>query len=501
MPSSSAMSPAAPASPDVEIHPAEILVVANDYDEQAIMQSGSDYDRQDGDVRGREDGAEDAETSRNSVNVSFKAIPVTEENVSALSCSLRTRHVHDERGTEDESDMSSEEEEDMERKPLRSAGQEVLDRTSTMGEMMIQKMQTNPDQLVVLVLTSSYQSFMRSDMTRYDLLTECRRMLPQRQEALGASLQLRDLRALQAGSESALLVRGGAIVLSCSPLNAVVTSQQAFVVVPDGADDLLEPLLHRVQKLRGTEDSCGMIDFEFVALEALLLTLYEHHRRIVSKHAEVAQEMLHGIRSHLSNELLNRILLLKRKLSSEYEAVRGAQMALEETQDDKDALLLMYLTHHRKEEDLYKTNTLDTTQAEVLLDTYALEFQGLANELNMLEKEIDATEDYLKFKLDKARNRLIRLDVFFGIIGACLAVNSAITGFFGMNLPNRQYADGTVLPGQDFQPPTGGTNYLGPYEGGPSWTFIEVTVISSIGSAALLFGTCFFLSCCGLLRT
>ncbi|EKX36380.1 hypothetical protein GUITHDRAFT_117489 [Guillardia theta CCMP2712] len=242
MPSSSAMSPAAPASPDVEIHPAEILVVANDYDEQAIMQSGSDYDRQDGDVRGREDGAEDAETSRNSVNVSFKAIPVTEENVSALSCSLRTRHVHDERGTEDESDMSSEEEEDMERKPLRSAGQEVLDRTSTMGEMMIQKMQTNPDQLVVLVLTSSYQSFMRSDMTR-------------------------DLRALQAGSESALLVRGGAIVLSCSPLNAVVTSQQAFVVVPDGADDLLEPLLHRVQKLRGTEDSCGMIDFEFVALE------------------------------------------------------------------------------------------------------------------------------------------------------------------------------------------------------------------------------------------
>ena len=157
MPSFGAMSPAAPASPDVEIHPAEILVVANDYDEQAIMQSGSDYDRQDGDVRGREDGVEDAETSRNSANVFFKAIPVTEENVSALSCSLRTRHVHDER-TEDESDMSSEEEEEeMERKPLRSAGQEVLDRTSTMGEMMIQKMQTNPDQLVVLVLISSYQ--------------------------------------------------------------------------------------------------------------------------------------------------------------------------------------------------------------------------------------------------------------------------------------------------------------------------------------------------------
>jgi len=491
--------PSAPASPDVEIHPAEILVVANDYDERTIMKSGSDYIAQRGDEGAVELVREEADMTATSESLSaFRAIPVTEDNVSALSCSLRTRHVHDER-TEEESDGSSEEE-DMERKPLHPLGQRAPDATSTMGAMMIQKMQTNPDQLVVLVLTNSYQSFMRSDMTRYDLLTECRRMLPQRQETLGASLQLRDLRALQAGSESALLVRGGAIVLSCSPLNAVVTSQQAFVVVPEGADDLLEPLLHRVQKLRGTEYSSGMTDFEFVALEALLLTLYEHHRRSVSKHAELAQEMLRGIRSHLSNELLNRILLLKRKMSSEYEAVRGAQMALEEVQDDKDALLLMYLTHHRQE-DVREGSTLDTTQAEVLLDTYALEFQGLANELNMLEKEIDATEDYLKFKLDKARNRLIRLDVFFGIIGACLAVNSAITGFFGMNLPNRLYADGTVLPGDAFQPPTGGTNFLGPREGGPSWTFIEVTVVSSLGSMGLLLGTCFFLSCCGLLRT
>jgi hypothetical protein len=44
----------------------------------------------------------------------------------------------------------------------------------------------------------------------------------------------------------------------------------------------------------------------------------------------------------------------------------------------------------------------------VLLDSYALEFAGLGSTLLLLEQEIEATEDYLKFRLDSARNKLIR---------------------------------------------------------------------------------------------
>ena len=43
-----------------------------------------------------------------------------------------------------------------------------------------------------------------------------------------------------------------------------------------------------------------------------------------------------------------------------------------------------------------------------MLDSYALEFAGLGSTLLLLEQEIEATEDYLKFRLDSARNKLIR---------------------------------------------------------------------------------------------
>lgn len=54
------------------------------------------------------------------------------------------------------------------------------------------------------------------------------------------------------------------------------------------------------------------------------------------------------------------------------------------------------------------TSCACSRQAEVLLDSFALEFAGLASALLLLTQEIEATEDYLQFRLNSARNKLIR---------------------------------------------------------------------------------------------
>jgi hypothetical protein len=59
--------------------------------------------------------------------------------------------------------------------------------------------------------------------------------------------------------------------------------------VPDGADDLLEPLLRhvRLSSADGLSSSAGRgsssTSFEFVALEALLRTLVSHHTQEVQR--------------------------------------------------------------------------------------------------------------------------------------------------------------------------------------------------------------------------
>jgi hypothetical protein len=60
-------------------------------------------------------------------------------------------------------------------------------------------------------------------------------------------------------------------------------------------------------------------------------------------------------------------------------------------------------------------------QVELLLDAYAIDFVSMSKQLSLMNKEIDATEDFLRFKLDKARNRLIFIDVTFGMVSPDLA--------------------------------------------------------------------------------
>ena len=49
-------------------------------------------------------------------------------------------------------------------------------------------------------------------------------------------------------SEPALLVRRGCLIVSIDPINAVITATAAFVLPPDGADELLAPLLRRLRE-------------------------------------------------------------------------------------------------------------------------------------------------------------------------------------------------------------------------------------------------------------
>jgi len=164
---------------------------------------------------------------------------------------------------------------------------------------LISHVQKDADPMLLLVFTSDNESYMRSDLSRFDLLLECRKTMPESAlpggtalhlgHSRGATLQLRDLRALQDVQRPSLMVRTGAILVSIEPLKAIITRDRAFVVVPEGADDLLEPLLRHVRQnsADGLSSSAGRggssTSFEFVALEALLRTLVSHHTQEVQR--------------------------------------------------------------------------------------------------------------------------------------------------------------------------------------------------------------------------
>lgn len=55
-------------------------------------------------------------------------------------------------------------------------------------------------------------------------------------------------------------------------------------------------------------------------------------------------------------------------------------------------------------------------------------------QLNVVTSELAATESHVNMRMDEARNRLLRLEVWLNAFVSILAPGALVSGIFGMNL-------------------------------------------------------------------
>ncbi|KAL4856218.1 Magnesium transporter MRS2-7 [Chlorella vulgaris] len=84
----------------------------------------------------------------------------------------------------------------------------------------------------------------------------------------------------------------------------------------------------------------------------------------------------------------------------------------------------------------------DVAVVEMLMEPYFMQIDNTYNKLQTLCEYIDDTEDYINIELDSHRNSLIRLDLVLTAFSASVALVTAITGLFAMNLMLRPDREG-----------------------------------------------------------
>lgn len=83
----------------------------------------------------------------------------------------------------------------------------------------------------------------------------------------------------------------------------------------------------------------------------------------------------------------------------------------------------------------YDVSTQEHEEVELLLESYLQEVGATVAELEVLTYGIEGTEKFVSFRLDSARNRLLKFDVIATASATALGVGQLISGLFGMNLP------------------------------------------------------------------
>ena len=116
--------------------------------------------------------------------------------------------------------------------------------------------------LTVLEAGPDLHARVRRDLSRHALLRLCRDAAPHEPPVdgvvcsgswlgdaagVGSAASLRDVQVLYTKSEPTILVRRGAVLISLGPVKAAVTALRLLLVVPPGADHVLESVRLRLE--------------------------------------------------------------------------------------------------------------------------------------------------------------------------------------------------------------------------------------------------------------
>lgn len=191
---------------------------------------------------------------------------------------------------------------------------------------------------------------------------------------LAGQLQYRDLRRLEyeftPQEDPTVLVRRHAVLVSLDPLRAVILADRLILIVPDGADNLIELLTKQMQawvsEARPSEHQASPntdvaeadkpLPFEMRAYEAILGTAYEvqklEYRSMVPKISKVMHQFKQS--AIVSIPAQENMRQLKNTINGMLERTQNHKQVFDELLDEDEDMALMNLSLLKKKPHLYK---------------------------------------------------------------------------------------------------------------------------------------------------
>ena len=180
------------------------------------------------------------------------------------------------------------------------------------------------------------------------------------------------------------------------------------------------------------------------------LALRLGHRTACAPAAFGASQVVAGSRQ------LDHVRQLKQSVRELFVQSQALEEALREVLDEDEDMEAMYLTR-RHLAVLEPFVEREHEEVELLLESYLQEVGATVAELEVLTYGIEGTEKFVSFRLDSARNRLLKVDVIATASATALGVGQVATGIFGMNLPTTLFDPVTAGANATFLGVAGGT--------------------------------------------
>lgn len=311
------------------------------------------------------------------------------------------------------------------------------------------------------------------------------------QSSAASVLKQRDLRRLEylfTSEEPTILIRRHAVIMSFDAVRAIVLHDRLLMIVPQGADSLIELLQkhleefgprratnpssmnlaaiaskklgepHAINKeLRSITDNTGSladISFATRCYESILATVVSVQSQELNQctHLGVAVHQQIKTATMVSIDLQEQMRVLKDRLAALLHQIKGDKRALEDIVVDDEELAMMDLGKLKQMPKLYESPLKPAILAshedmEAMLESYLVDFNTLQTKLEYIRSQIQSAEELVNLRLNTSRNQLLVVDTIVSICTMGFALGSFVFGMFGMNLTSgKEDADNWFTP-------------------------------------------------------
>lgn len=228
-----------------------------------------------------------------------------------------------------------------------------------------------------------------------------------------------------------ILVRKEAVVVNILHIRALVKADAVIIFDTFGSADsrlhsvFLYHLEHNL-KTKGTS-----LPYEFRALESILLSVMSALEAEMVFIRNIVGGLLAELDDTIDHDRFKRLLHYSRRLASFQNRAKLVGEALEEVLTQDEDLAAMYLTDKKRG---IRRELQDHDELEVLLESFAKQVEEIVNEVEIMQSNVQSTQEIVELVLDSNRNALLALDLKVSIATLGIGTGALVAGLFGMNL-------------------------------------------------------------------
>lgn len=244
-------------------------------------------------------------------------------------------------------------------------------------------------------------------------------------------IHFRDLRPVFSVKQVAtILPRGNCFILNFGIIKMVVGQKKIYFFNLGDREVQKKLIPYFETKIKNNSEESA---FVFLVLE---LALTYKQQKVVQEFIKMEMavtKLLEKVGKNYREKDLEKLLILKKRLSKFEINTRENESAILEILEDDEELQALSLSKEKGDEIL--------EEAESILESFLEQLEVLLHKVLELKENTEHTQEIITLKLHSRRNVIIRFDLFATIVTGCLTFLTLITGVFGMNIKNRLEED------------------------------------------------------------